>query len=88
MAVPLPCTDVFRIDILPMQHRTENSKPYLIKWTGHLPTKLPTLLVKMEKSFDNEKLLDSVLKVHFYTLQEEWAKWVNTLSSIEVNKIK
>lgn len=47
----------------------------MVKWTGALPPKLPTLLTKIEKSLDNEKLGNSVLKAHFATLLEEWAKY-------------
>ena len=77
MAVPLPCAEVCRLDILPVEHRTENARSHVVRWTGILPSKLPTLLIKLEKSLDNEKLVDSVLKVHFSTLQEEWAKYVD-----------
>lgn len=72
--MPLPCADVCRLDILPVEHRTEDARSHMIKWTGVLPSKLPTLLIKLEKSLENEKIIDSVLEVHFSTLQEEWAK--------------
>lgn len=72
--MPLPCAEICRLDILPEEHRTENTRSHVVRWTGVLPQKLPTLLVKLEKSLDNKKLVDSVLKVHFSTLQEEWAK--------------
>jgi folliculin len=74
--VPLPCAKVCRLDILPIGHRTENTRSHVIRWAGVLPLKLPTLLIKLEKSLENDKLIDSVLKVHFSTLQEEWAKYV------------
>lgn len=74
MAVPLPCASVCRLDIIFNEHKIENTKSHVVKWTGTLPAKLPTLLTKLEKSLDNEKLGNSVLKAHFATLQEEWAK--------------
>lgn len=73
VAVPLPCINVCRLDIIPAEHRTENTSSHVVRWTGTLPTKLPTLLTKMEKSFDNEKLGEPVLKAHFTALQVEWA---------------
>lgn len=75
VAVPLPCATVCRLDIILNEHKVENVKSYIVKWIGSLPTKLPTLLTKIEKSLDNEKLGNSVLKAHFATLQEEWAKY-------------
>lgn len=74
VAVPLPCPHVCRLDIIPPEHRSENSQSHVIRWTGVLPPKLPTLLMKMEKSIENENLTDSVLRSHFAALQEEWAK--------------
>lgn len=76
VAVPLPCSEVCRLDILPVEHVGDDTRTHVVRWTGMLPSKLPTLLIKLEKSLDNEKLVDSVLKVHFSTLQEEWAKCV------------
>lgn len=75
VAVPLPCTSVCRLDIILNQHQVENTNSHIIKWAGTLPAKLPTLLTKIEKSLDNEKLGNSVLRTHFATLQEEWAKY-------------
>ncbi|OXU20346.1 hypothetical protein TSAR_000051 [Trichomalopsis sarcophagae] len=72
VAVPLPCSEVCRLDILPVEHVGDDTRTHVVRWTGVLPSKLPTLLIKLEKSLDNEKLVDSVLKVHFSTLQEEW----------------
>ncbi|XP_071557157.1 folliculin isoform X2 [Temnothorax nylanderi] len=73
VAVPLPCASVCRLDIILNEHKVGNAKSHIVKWAGTLPTKLPTLLIKIEKSLDNEKLGNSVLKAHFTTLQEEWA---------------
>ncbi|XP_072757656.1 folliculin [Anoplolepis gracilipes] len=73
VAIPLPCASVCRLDIILNEHKLENSKSHIVKWTGALPPKLPTLLIKIEKSLDNEKLGNSVLKAHFATLLEEWA---------------
>ncbi|KAL6263627.1 hypothetical protein P5V15_006413 [Pogonomyrmex californicus] len=73
VAVPLPCASVCRLDIILNEHKVGNTKSHIVKWTGILPTKLPTLLIKIEKLLDNEKLGNSVLKAHFATLQEEWA---------------
>jgi len=75
VAVPLPCANVCRLDIILNEHKIENTKSHIVKWAGMLPAKLPTLLLKIEKSLDNEKLGNSVLKAHFATLQEEWAKY-------------
>lgn len=75
VAVPLPCASVCRLDIILNEHKIENAKSHIVKWAGALPTKLPTLLMKIEKSLDNEKLGNSALKAHFATLQEEWAKY-------------
>jgi len=75
VAVPLPCATVCRLDIILNEYKVGNAKSHIVKWAGSLPTKLPTLLTKIEKSLDNEKLGDSVLKAHFATLQEEWAKY-------------
>lgn len=73
VAVPLPCATVCRLDIILNEHKVGNAKSHIVKWTGTLPIKLPTLLTKIEKSLNNEKLGNSVLKAHFATLQEEWA---------------
>lgn len=73
VAIPLPCASVCRLDIILNEHKFENTKSHIVKWTGVLPSKLPTLLIKIEKSLDNEKLGNSVLKAHFATLLEEWA---------------
>ncbi|EZA59627.1 hypothetical protein DMN91_004990 [Ooceraea biroi] len=73
VAVPLPCASVCRLDIILDEHQIENTKSHIVKWAGVLPAKLPTLLTKIEKSLDNEKLGNSVLKAHLATLQEEWA---------------
>lgn len=75
MAVPLPCVSVCRLDIILNEHQVENTNSHIVKWAGALPAKLPTLLTKIEKSLDNEKLGSSVLRIHFATLQEEWAKY-------------
>lgn len=75
VAVPLPCANVCRLDIILNEHKIENTKSHIIKWTGALPAKLPTLLIKIEKSLGNEKLGNSALKAYFATLQEEWAKY-------------
>lgn len=75
MAVPLPCANVCRLDIILHEHQIEDAKSHIVKWTGALPPKLPTLLTKIEKSLDNEKLGNSILKAHFATLLEEWAKY-------------
>ncbi|XP_020290798.1 folliculin [Pseudomyrmex gracilis] len=73
VAVPMPCASVCRLDIILNEHKIENAKSHIVKWTGALPAKLPTLLTKIEKSLDNDKIGNSVLKAHFATLQEEWA---------------
>ena len=74
MAVPLPCAEVCRLDVLPEEHKTENNKTHVVRWTGILPSRLPTLQVKLERALDNKILIDSVVKKHFSTLQEEWSK--------------
>ncbi|XP_012283944.1 folliculin isoform X2 [Orussus abietinus] len=73
VAVPLPCANVCRLDVVPAEHMPAGTKSHIVKWTGNVPAKLPTLLNKLEKSLDNEKLPDSVLRAHFAALQEEWA---------------
>ncbi|XP_046432380.1 uncharacterized protein LOC124185547 [Neodiprion fabricii] len=73
VAVPLLSSEICRLDIIPKEHKMANENSYLIRWAGTLPAKLPTLLVKIEKAFDNEKLGEPVLKAHFVALQEEWA---------------
>ncbi|XP_076670378.1 folliculin-like [Andrena cerasifolii] len=73
VAVPLPCASVCRLDIVSDDHKVENSSSHVVRWMGTLPLKLPTLLTKIEKSLDNEKLGNSTLKAHFAALQEEWA---------------
>lgn len=75
VAVPLPCANVCRLDIVADEHKVENSNSHIVRWTGILPLKLPTLLIKIEKSLENEKLGNSTLKAHFAALQEEWAKY-------------
>lgn len=75
VAVPLPCASVCRLDIVPDEHKVDDSQSHVVRWTGLLPLKLPTLLMKIEKSLDNEKLGNSTLKTHFAALQEEWAKY-------------
>lgn len=74
VAVPLPSANVCRLDIIADEHKVENTPSHIVKWTGLLPLKLPTLLVKLEKSLEDEKLGNSVLKAHFVALQKEWAK--------------
>lgn len=73
VAVPLPSSNICRVDIIPKEHKVENKTSHIVRWTGTLPVKLPTLLVKIEKSFDNEKLGEPVLRAHLVALQEEWA---------------
>ncbi|KAG7202447.1 hypothetical protein KM043_018747 [Ampulex compressa] len=73
VAVPLPCANVCRLDIISEDHKVENTNSHIVKWAGTLPRKLPTLLTKVEKSLDNEKLGNSVLRAQFAALQEEWA---------------
>ncbi|CAB0028932.1 unnamed protein product, partial [Trichogramma brassicae] len=73
VAVPFPCAAVCRLDILPEEHLTEGNKSHVVRWTGQLPAKLPTLQIKLEKALGNDKLTDTVLHVHFSTLQEEWS---------------
>lgn len=73
VAVPLPCKNICRLDIVSVKE-SQNLVDYFIRWLGTLPAKLPTLLIKIEKSLDNEKLVDSVLKIHLNVLQEEWAR--------------
>ncbi|XP_026297461.1 uncharacterized protein LOC100578937 isoform X3 [Apis mellifera] len=73
VAVPLPCVNVCRLDIVADEHKVENSNSHIVRWAGTLPLKLPTLLTKIEKSLENEKLGNSALKAHFAALQEEWA---------------
>lgn len=75
VAVPLPCVNVCRLDIILNEHQVGNTNSHIVKWTGVLPAKLPTLLTKIERSLDNEKLGNSILRAHFATLQEEWAKY-------------
>lgn len=75
VAVPLPCVNVCRLDIVADEHKVENSSSHIVRWAGTLPLKLPTLLTKIEKSLENEKLGNSALKAHFAALQEEWAKY-------------
>ncbi|XP_012257206.2 folliculin [Athalia rosae] len=71
--VPHPNPNICRLDIVPNEHRIENTDTHMIRWAGTLPTKLPTLLVKIEKSFDNDKLGEPVLRANLVALQEEWA---------------
>ncbi|CAL7935788.1 unnamed protein product [Xylocopa violacea] len=73
VAVPLPCANVCRLDIVADEHKIENSSSHVVRWTGILPLKLPTLVTKIEKSLENEKLGNSTLKAHLAALQEEWA---------------
>lgn len=72
VAVPLPSANVCRLDIIADEHKLGNTS-HIVKWTGSLPVKLPTLLIKLEKSLEDEKLGNSVLKAHFIALQKEWA---------------
>lgn len=73
VAIPIPCANVCRLDIISDEHKLENTNSHVVRWTGTLPMKLPTLLTKIEKSLDNDKLGNSALKAHFAVLQEEWA---------------
>lgn len=73
VAVPLLCEDVCRLDIV-STNESQTLVDYFLRWLGILPKKLPTLLIKIEKSLDNEFLVDSVLKMHLKVLQEEWTK--------------
>ncbi|XP_066592727.1 folliculin isoform X2 [Prorops nasuta] len=73
VAVPLSCTNVCRLDIIPNDQKINKSEAHMVKWAGTLPAKVPTLMTKLEKSLDNEKLENSVLKAQFAALHEEWA---------------
>ncbi|KAK0168066.1 hypothetical protein PV327_001904 [Microctonus hyperodae] len=74
VAVPVSCSNVCRLDIISEEHRqTSEARSHVVKWTGSLPIKLPTILIKLEKYINNDKLEDSVLKAQFIALQEEWA---------------
>lgn len=73
VAVPLPSANVCRLDIIADEHKAGNTTSHIVKWAGSLPMKLPTLLIKLEKSLEDEKLGNSVLKAHFIALQKEWA---------------
>ena len=75
VAVPLPSSKVCRLEIIHKEHRSEaETTKHLVRWTGSLPQKLPTLLTKLEKAFDNEQMSEMALRAHFAALQEEWAK--------------
>lgn len=73
--MPLPCANVCRLDITTDEHRMATKNSCIVKCTNTLPSKLPTLLTKVEKSLDNEALGNNVLQAHFAALQEEWAKY-------------
>ncbi|XP_014602087.1 PREDICTED: folliculin isoform X3 [Polistes canadensis] len=83
VAVPLPSANVCRLDIISDEHKAENTPSHIVKWTGLLPLKLPTLLLKLEKSLEDKKLGNSVLKAHFIALQKEWAKFTLTRLSYQ-----
>nr|CAD7439675.1 unnamed protein product [Timema bartmani] len=78
VAVPQPSATVLRLDILQPQNEDhqQNIKMYTfkIKWGGSMPTKCPTILLKMEKAIENSKLCENVLRRHFISLKEEWLK--------------
>nr|CAD7199377.1 unnamed protein product [Timema douglasi] len=76
VAVPQPSATVLRLDILRPQNEDhqQNLEMYTfkIKWGGSMPTKCPTILLKMEKAIENSKLCENVLRRHFISLKEEW----------------
>ncbi|XP_043269884.1 folliculin [Venturia canescens] len=83
VAVPLPCSSVCRLEIIAEEHRSETEpSSHLVRWAGNLPLKLPTLLIKLEKSLDNDQMSDGVLRAHFAALQEEWANIAKVLHAM------
>nr|CAD7262379.1 unnamed protein product [Timema shepardi] len=76
VAVPQPSATVLRLDILRPQNEDHQQNlemySFKIKWGGSMPTKCPTILLKMEKAIENSKLCENVLRRHFISLKEEW----------------
>lgn len=66
-AVPQPSSKVFRIDFLADDKMT-------IKWSGDLPSKLPDLLQKIVKAFDEGLFNNEVLEKQLKVLLQEWKK--------------
>ncbi|XP_008559071.1 folliculin isoform X1 [Microplitis demolitor] len=84
-AVPVCCSNVCRLDIVSNDRLTSDTKSYVVKWSGVLPNKLPTLVLKLEKYLDNDKLDDVVLKAQFMALQEEWANIAKIVHTMRGN---
>ncbi|XP_011310592.1 folliculin [Fopius arisanus] len=73
VAVPAPSSHICRLDIIPEEHKSTYPRSPILRWTGELPQKLPTLVAKLEKYIYNDKLENNVLRAQFIALQEEWA---------------
>lgn len=75
VAIPMPCATVCRLDIISAIHdqTMQTVYTYTVKWMGMLPSKLPTIMTKIETSLDNKKLGNTALKAHLAALQEEWS---------------
>lgn len=73
IAIPMVCTTVCRLDIIAKPHELQTKHFYIVKWTGTLPQKLPTILTKIETTLENEKLGNSALQIRLAVLQQEWA---------------
>ncbi|XP_075225495.1 folliculin isoform X2 [Lycorma delicatula] len=66
VAVPRPSNDVIRIDILNGICR--------LKTLESLPSRYPTLLVKLLKALDNQSLNNKTLAYYLVALKQEWIK--------------
>ncbi|CAG5087001.1 Similar to flcn: Folliculin (Xenopus tropicalis) [Cotesia congregata] len=88
VAVPVCCSNICRLDIVSDKQRHElssDTKPYVVKWSGVLPNKLPTLVNKLEKYLDNDKLDEVVLNKQLLVLQQEWANIAKIVHTMRGN---
>lgn len=90
VAVPVSCSNICRLDIVSDKQRDQLSSDttnpwYMVKWSGVLPNKLPTLLNKLEKYLDNDKLDEVVLNKQLLILQQEWANIAKILHTMRGN---
>jgi len=80
VAVPQPCSTIFRIDFL------GNDDLVSVKWTGEMPTKYPDLLTKVIKAVDEKLFTDFVLCKHLKVLIEEWKNKILCVKKVSSNQ--
>ncbi|KAG4073473.1 hypothetical protein HA402_000697 [Bradysia odoriphaga] len=80
VAVPQPCSTIFRVDFI------GNDDLVSVKWTGEMPTKYPDLLTKVIKAVDEKLFTDFVLYKHLKVLVEEWKNKILCAKKVTSNQ--